>query len=57
MCVIVIHLPIYQASTMALFIEKGGNFATGHRYFLSFAKRHYPIVSLPEHTALPKRVS
>jgi hypothetical protein len=29
-------------------------FATGHRYFLSFAKTYYSIVALPEHTISPK---
>jgi hypothetical protein len=24
-----------------------GKFATGHHYFLAFAKTHHPIVSLP----------
>jgi hypothetical protein len=34
-----------------------GKFATGHRYFVSFAETHYSIVSLPKHTALLKKES
>jgi hypothetical protein len=34
-----------------------GKFATGHRYFVSFAETHYPIVSLPKHTASLKKES
>jgi hypothetical protein len=34
-----------------------GKFATGHRYFVSFAETHCSIVSLPEHTALLKMES
>jgi hypothetical protein len=34
-----------------------GKFATGHRYFVSFAETHCSIVYLPEHTALPKTES
>jgi hypothetical protein len=34
-----------------------GKFATGHRYFVSFAETHCSIVYLLEHTALPKTES
>jgi hypothetical protein len=37
--------------TKFFFLEK---FATGHHYFVPFAKTHCPIASLLEHTALPK---
>jgi hypothetical protein len=32
-----------------------GKFATGHRYFMSFAETHCSIVSLPEHRIAKNR--
>jgi hypothetical protein len=43
--------------TGPLIHNKKEKFATGHRYFVSFAETHCSIVSLPEHTALPKTES